>query len=122
MCGKPECQRERHRRSCAEWHSRHPGYDREERLRKKVRPAREGSRRDPEVDPLTEIDWEAARDAVGAETTIFMEETQKLAVAWARDVVRAETPRIKGEIVKQLNRRSRDAIGERAPPGGDPHP
>ena len=117
VCSKPECQRARHRRSCADWHARHPGYDREERLRKKVRPPREGPPRDPEADPLAEIDWDAARDAVGVESTVFVEETQKVIVAWARDAVRAQMPRITGEIVKQLNRRSRDAIGGRAPPG-----
>ena len=117
MCSKPECQRERHRRSCADWHTRHPGYDRDERLRKKVRPPREGPPSGAEADPLAEIDWGAARDVVGAESAVFVEETQKVLVAWARDVVRAEMPRMKGETAKQLNKRSRDEIGGPAPPG-----
>lgn len=117
MCGKPECQRARHRRSCADWHTRHPGYDRDERLRKKVRPPQEGPPRGAEADPLAEIDWEAVRDVVGAESAVFVEETQKVVVGWARDVVRAEILRIEGETARQLNKRSRDEIGVRAPSG-----
>jgi hypothetical protein len=117
VCSDAVCQKERHRRSCADWHARNENYDREERLRKKVRPAREGSPRSPELDPLAEIDWEAARDVVGSEGAVFIEETQKVVIAWARDAVRAEVPRITNEIVRQLNGRSRDAIGGRAPPG-----
>ena len=111
MCSDPKCQRERHRRSCAEWHERHPDYDREERLRKKLRPRQEEPRKDPEVDPLGEIDWQAARDAVGTESSIFVEETQKVVAAWLRDAVGAQTAKISLELAQQLNKRSRDEIG-----------
>ena len=33
-CSAPDCQRERHRRSCAAWRQRHPDYAREDRLRR----------------------------------------------------------------------------------------
>ena len=38
-CSRPDCQRERHRRACAAWRLRHPDYDREDRLRRRLREA-----------------------------------------------------------------------------------
>ena len=32
VCSRPECQRERHRRACADWRRRNPDYDAEDRV------------------------------------------------------------------------------------------
>ena len=37
------------------------------------------------ADPMRGIDWEAARDEVGVEITVLVEETGKLILQWARD-------------------------------------
>ena len=36
VCSTPACQRERHRRACAQWRERNPDYDREARLQKRL--------------------------------------------------------------------------------------
>ncbi len=58
VCSSPECQRERHRRNCASWRSRNPDYDRETRLRARVRPDAKAPSVRPAVDPVAEIDCE----------------------------------------------------------------
>lgn len=116
VCSKVECQRERHRRACSEWHAENPDYDREERLRKKVRRSPEGPPAGPMADPLHEVDWEAARDAVGIETSVIIEETEKVLVSWARDAIRAQVPVIVREVSGLLNMRLRDEIQGPAPP------
>lgn len=108
----PDCRRELHRRRCCEWHVRNPDYDREDRLRRKVAPARTGP---PPVDPLAEVDWSAARDAVGLEVQVVVEEAAKVLVRAARDAV----PRkVRGESVKPRRlppQATRDAVGPRGP-------
>jgi len=91
VCSDPRCQRERHRRSCARWHSRNPDYDREQRLRDLVTitPAKEPGRKKLFA-PMDEIRWDAVRDAVGLETAVIIEETGKVLHRWARDAVFAE--------------------------------
>jgi len=67
ICSDPGCQTERHRRACASWRRRHPDYDREDRLRRRLL---RGVRSPPgplTADPLRRIDWKVARDAVGLE-------------------------------------------------------
>ena len=93
VCSDPGCQRERNRRACAAWRRRHPDYDREDRLRRRLRtdesPAAEG----PvtlAVDPLRRIDWSAARNAVGLQVAVTIEETGKVLHLWARNAVPAQ--------------------------------
>ena len=68
-------------------------------------------------DPLAGVDWQAARDVVGLEAAILIEESGKVLVNWARDVVVGQAQGMKGESGKVLNRRARDEIGPR---GGGP--
>ena len=108
-CGSDECQRERHRRACAEWHGRHSDYDREGRLRARVRieaPSGEPLTRDP----LVEVAWDVARDAVGMETAVIVEETGKVLALWARDAVRAQATEITRKLAKVLSPLARDAF------------
>jgi len=93
-CSNPECQRERHRRDCADWHSRNPGYDLEERLRKQLHKIprerkRQGSELGGPLHPRRQLDWDAARDAVSPQVVVVVEESLKVAIDYARDLVPA---------------------------------
>ncbi|HEX5659803.1 MAG TPA: hypothetical protein VFX59_21560 [Polyangiales bacterium] len=108
-CGRDECGRERHRRACAAWHEQHPDYDRERRLRDRVRV--EGAVGDAlSRDPLAEIAWDAARDAVGLEAAVIVEETGKVLALWARDAVHQQAAEITRKLAKVLPRAARDEI------------
>jgi hypothetical protein len=87
-CSQPGCQGERHRRACAAWRRRHPDYDREDRLRRRL--LREVEAPGLAADPLRRIDWAAARDAVGLQVAVTIEETGKVLHLWARDAVRSQ--------------------------------
>ena len=109
VCSSERCQKERHRRNCAEWHRSNPDYDREARLRARVtRPAEE-----PVPDPLVRIDWSEARDLVGLEVAVIVEETAKVLVAAARDERRAQAIGITREIVRHPGAAARDEMAER---------
>jgi hypothetical protein len=114
-CGRDECGRERHRRACAAWHAQHPDYDRERRLRERVRIERAGGA-PLERDPLAEIAWDTARDAVGLEAAVIVEETGKVLMLWARDAVHAQTAEITRKLAKVLPRLARDEIAAGAGP------
>ncbi len=114
-CGGDGCQRARHRRACADWHARHPDYDVERRLRERVRRevvVGEALHRDP----LAEVVWEAARDAVGVEVSVIVEETGKVLVGWARDAVHAQAAEIMRRLGKVPGPSARDGIAAGAGP------
>ncbi len=113
VCSAESCQQERHRRSCANWHRKNPGYDEENRLRAKLRPE---TSQPVASDPVARLAWPVARDAVGLKTGIVIEESIKVVVEWARDAVAS-----KGGVVPCQSRRvpdlaSRDAFEDRGPP------
>ena len=90
-CSKPDCQQERHRRACQAWRRRHPDYDREDRLRRRLRQETPAARSSSTpADPLQEIDWWVARDAVGLQVVAVIEETGQVLRDWARDAVAAQ--------------------------------
>ena len=114
-CDREACQRARHRRACEQWHARHPDYDLERRLRERVR--RDQVIGAPlERDPLAEVVWDAARDAVGVEVSVIVEETGKVLAGWARDAVHAQTDEIMKQLGKVLPNPARDAIAAGAGP------
>ena len=90
-CSRPQCQRERHRRSCASWHERNPDYDSETRLRLRL-----GAER-PKTAELGLLPWSAARDAVGLEVLVVLEEVVRLLVSTLRDAVVLQVRVSKGE-------------------------
>lgn len=112
-CGAPSCRRDWHRRSCREWRRRNPDYDRDDRLRRRLRPAREASG----GDPLARLDWDAARDAIGLQGAVVVEETGRVLVAWARDAMALQRPGFPQPFGRQPPPRGRDAMGSppRAP-------
>jgi len=90
-CSRPECQRERHRRSCACWHERNPDYDRETRLRVRLAQHR------PETAASGLLPWTPARDAVGLQVLVVLEEVVRLLVSTLRDAVVRQLRVSKGE-------------------------
>ena len=85
-CSSAACQRERHRRGCATWRRQHPDYDREDRLRRRL----QVPERATAAAPLRGSDWSAARDAVGLQVAVTIEETGEVLQRWARDAVPAQ--------------------------------
>ncbi|MEY4576876.1 MAG: hypothetical protein RL701_1579 [Pseudomonadota bacterium] len=114
-CGRADCQQARHRRACSQWHERHPGYDRERRLRERVR--RDTVVGEPlDRDPLAAVAWDAARDAVGLEVAVIVEETGKVLTDWVRDAVHAQRAEITKQLAKVLPAGARDEFAVGAGP------
>ena len=91
VCGADRCQTERHRRACEAWRGRQPEYDREDRLRRRlVRQQETNSPGGLLADPLCGVDWLVARDAVGVQVAVTIEEVARVVHQWARDVVRRQ--------------------------------
>lgn len=94
VCISPQCQRERHRRSCSDWHHQNPGYDADLRLRRRLHlcpPPPFTPPVDPfGLSPLRKVNLEAARDAVGQQVVIVVEVASKVLWEGVRDAVRAE--------------------------------
>jgi hypothetical protein len=63
-----------------------------------------------QIDPLRQLDWERARDAVGLQVAVIIEESAQVLVDWARDAVRAHRRRITGEFGREVPAAARDAI------------
>lgn len=114
-CSSEDCQRERHRRACAEWHEGNPDYDRERRLRERIR-VRSTVGDTIDRDPLAEVSWGAARDASNLETAVIVEETARVLVDWARDSFRAQVLGITKQTSRVAPRRARDALGAECRP------
>lgn len=114
VCSAAGCQRERHRRACEQWRERHPHYDREERVRRRVRPVQSEDRR-PARDPVAEVAWEAARDVVGVEASVLIEETAKVLHLYVRDAVAGQATVITCESPRETRAGPRDGFAD----GGD---
>lgn len=112
VCSETSCQQERHRRSCADWHRKNPGYDEENRLRAKLRT--EISR--AASDPVARVAWPAARDAVGLKTSIVIEECVRVVVEWMRDTVTTKDGVVPRQFGVVLGLAARDAFDSRGPP------
>ncbi len=119
-CSAPECQRERHRRNCADWHQRNEGYDRARRAtaqlaaaRKKARQARQGSR---SRNPVSEIPWDVVRDSVGLEAQRVLREIGQFLVEWVRDAVSQEVEALREQLAEIGPGGARDAFAARGSP------
>jgi hypothetical protein len=67
------------------------------------------------VDPLGRIDWDVARDSVGLETTVIIEEICKVLVDYTRDSVHAKPLVITGKSPEVPGATARDAMGPAGP-------
>lgn len=110
VCGDEECQRERHRRACEQWRARNPDYDREDRLRRRLR-VEAGPEDARAGDALAKVDLEAARDVVELEVFVFVEETARVLADWTRDAVRRQGMEIAGNSGRLPPARAREEMG-----------
>ena len=88
-CGQPACKKEWHRRACARWRGRNPDYDLQPRLVTRLVKDDPPEQRVRQPDPLCGIDWAIAKDVVGLEVAVLVEEAGKVLVRWARDAIPA---------------------------------
>ena len=113
MCSEAECQRERHRRSCAQWRRNNAREEQAERLRRRLRePPPPGT---PSL--LGELRLEVVRDVVGPEAAVIIEETAELLNTRLRDAVAAQGHEITGKSPPLRKQPVKDAIAlGRGPP------
>lgn len=116
VCGAVSCQSERHRRACETWRRRQPDYDREDRLRRRL--VRQEEAKPASVllaDPLGRVDWSAARDAVGMQVAVTIEEAARVLHVWARDAVRSQVFVPQADARRLQPRTERDDIARGEP-------
>ena len=122
VCGKPECQRERHRRACQAWHGRERLEVAEERLVSRLKACvtvgagetQSGSTL--QVPAVVQVDRGALRDAVPPEIAgVILFLLEVLLARW-RDAVPAQVHGDKGESPKVLPRSRRDGIASATRP------
>lgn len=111
-CGSTPCRRAWHGRSCRNWRRRNPDYDRDDRLRRRLHAQTEVV----SSDPLAQLNWNVARDAIGLQVAVVIEETGRLLVSWTRDAIAVQLPGSPHEMGRHLPGRARDAMGS-PPPG-----
>ena len=108
-CGAVACQRAWHRRTCRDWRRRHPDYDRDDRLRRRLQAHERAEAR--RADPLAQMDWGVAREAMGLQAAVVVEETGRVLVRWAREEMAAQGLGIVGEMGRLPRHGGRDAMG-----------
>lgn len=103
VCSRGDCQRERHRRNCRDYHAHQSQEMKEGRVLARVR--KDGSTEKNGVatgGSQGGIDWGGVRDLVGLQYAIILEETEKVLRSEMRDLVRLEVAVIKRELGKVL--------------------
>jgi len=115
VCGRPECQRERHRRNCADYHRREGAEERRHRIRQRILRPENRPRGALQDDPLAALIPERVRDAVGVEVGVVIEEFGKVIVAWSRDSVRRQLQEITGKSGGHPPEQRRDDIAAVSP-------
>jgi hypothetical protein len=112
VCGRAECQRERHRRACKAWRVREADEERRHRLRQRLRQGLTDS--EPAV---RGVRWAVVRDAVGLEVSVILEEFLRLLEDAVRDAVSRQVAGIKGESGREMGSGGRDGmVSGGAPP------
>ena len=92
-CSDQACKRERQRRAVAAWRKKNPDYDRANRLRERLKKAGRVKPAPPDADPAAGLDWSAARNAVGMEVAVVIEECSEVIIQWARNAVNVKIQR-----------------------------
>lgn len=106
VCGEADCQRERHRRTCATWHEANPAYDKKRRLKQAAGLDQAGEN----SEPLDAVVWPVIEAAIGPAHRTVIEGIARLLLRTERDAVPSERASSIGETNRELNRRSRDAV------------
>ncbi len=112
-CSDPDCQRERHRRNCEDWRHRNPGYDLEDRLRQRLKKGKETG---PYRNLEDGIDDQLARDALGSQQYVIIEEIVKVLQEMARDSIMTQLIVSKGKNRKHAPNWLRDDIAMKGQP------
>jgi len=110
-CGLDPCRRAWHRRSCRDWRRRNPDYDRDDRLRRRL----QAQTQPVGGDPLAQLNWGAAREAIGLQVAVVVEETGRLVVSWVREAMALQLPGFSHGFGRHPPGRVRDAMGSPAP-------
>lgn len=87
VCSRPECQKERRRRSVAARRRKDPDLERGDRLRRRLRTEEALD----EPGPLAGLDRQALRNAVGLEVAVVIEESAEVIVLNVRNAVPPKT-------------------------------
>lgn len=118
VCSSAACQRERHRRACVTWHQRNPGYDREGRLQQKLRcdPPPKPAFSPFLTSPIRQLNWGVARDVVGLEVAVVIEESAKVLCEWTRDAVTAQLTVHEAITAKHPPHQARDEMASEPRP------
>lgn len=95
-CGLPECQQERHRRSCKEWRERERSASQEDRLRRRL-----GA-------PDQELRLDVVRDECGPKVKVVLEESLRLVVEGMRDECPTKMLEQRRDVLRLVNRTRRD--------------
>lgn len=106
-CGRDECQQKLHRRTCKEWHDRNQDYDRETRLRARLK---RGKEKGPYSEPAHGLNWEVARDEIGLEPLVVIDEFAKIAHNMARDEIPPQRFESKGKSRGLIPGKPRDEM------------
>ena len=113
-CGDKQCQRELHRKYCWQWHQRDPDYDRETRLRAKLKRGKETG---PYADPTQGLNWQVAREEIGLQALVVIDEYAKVTQIMARDEIHLQRLASKGKSRRLTNNMARDEMDcNRSPP------
>ena len=119
-CGGESCQAELHQRARRRWRAAHPDWDREERVRRRIRKSdEEVSERARQADPMRQMNWDDAREVVGLEVAVIVEEASQMLTEWTREVVSSQPLEIKEESRQIQNAQPREEIGDSGDPGLD---
>lgn len=109
VCSQPACQKEWHRRNCANFHKKCPDYDRETHLERRIEKEEGGTAR-CQVDPLEVFDWAFIRKAVGLETAVLVRGVGQVILRQARDPVPVQRAENKGVVGKVIPSTPRDPV------------
>jgi hypothetical protein len=114
-----------HQRSRRRWRVAHPDWDRQERVRRRIRKGDdEVTERARQADPMRQMAWEDAREVVCLEVAVIVEEASQILIRWTREVVSFQPLEIREESRQIQSGRPREEIGasrgpvldSRAPP------
>ena len=113
-CGNEQCQRELHRKNCCRWHLENPDYDRETRLRDRLKRGKETG---PYADPTQGLNWQVARDEIGLQALVVIDEYAKVTQIMVRDEIHLQGIVSKGKSRRLTNNMPRDEMEcDRGPP------
>jgi hypothetical protein len=115
-CGRPACQKERHRKSCAQWRKQNPNYDRDGRLRTRlIKSEVLTGDAAQSVSPLQRVDWEVAQKIIGLDMAVLLEEALRVLHQWAQAEIRVQLYENKGKTTQLSTLKAQDTLDPQPP-------